>query len=85
MEWTVDRLNMAPKMGGEQHISKFDPASLRKLTHECGLRVDYFGTIYSISPFLSMISPRWAMRQLEGELKRRSSWGMILVTVGIKP
>ena len=85
MEWTVDRLNMAPKMGGEQHISKFDPASLRKLMNECGLRVDYFGTIYSISPFLSMVSPRWAMRQLEGELKRRSSRGMILVTVGIKP
>lgn len=85
MEWTVDRLNMAPKMGGEQHIRKFDPASLRGLMRECGLRAEYFGTIYLFSPFTSMLSPRWAMKQLAGELKRRSSLGMILVAVGVKP
>lgn len=85
MEWTVDRLNMAPKMGGEQHIRKFNPASLKNLIRECGLRADYFGTIYLLSPFTSMLSPRWAMKQLDGELKRRSSLGMILVAVGIKP
>ena len=31
LEWAVDRLNMAPKMAGEQHITRFDPASLRHL------------------------------------------------------
>jgi len=84
MEWTVDRLNMAPKMGGEQHISKFDPASLRNLMNECGLRAEYFGTMYLFSPFTSILSPRWAMKQLAGELKSRSSLGMILVAVGVK-
>ena len=84
MEWTVDRLNMAPKMGGEQHISKFDPASLRMLMRDCGLRADYFGTIYLLSPFISMLSAGWAMKQLAGELKSRSSLGMILVAVGVK-
>jgi SAM-dependent methyltransferase len=85
MEWTVDRLNVAPKMGGEQHIAKFDPPSLGNLMRACGLRAEYFGTIYLLSPFTSMISPRWAMKQLAGELKRRSSLGMILVAVGVKP
>lgn len=84
MEWTVDRLNMAPKMGGEQHISRFDLTSLRGLITACGLRVEYFGTIYLFSPFTSILSLRWAMKQLAGELKRRSSWGMILVAVGLK-
>ena len=62
MEWTVDRLNMAPKMG-----------------------VEYFGTIYGVSPFLSLLSPRWAMKRLGAELKSRSGLGMILVAVGVKP
>ena len=84
IEWTVDRLNMAPKMGGEQHISRFDPVSLMDLMRECGLHAEYFGTIYSLSPFASMLSPRLAMKQLAGELKRRSSLGMILVAVGVK-
>lgn len=85
MEWIVDRLSMAPKMGGEQHISKFDPASLTDLMIACGLRLEYFGTIYLLSPFTSMLSPRWALEQLAGELKRCSSLGMILVAVGVKP
>jgi ubiquinone/menaquinone biosynthesis C-methylase UbiE len=85
MEWTVDRLNMAPNMGDEQHISKFYPSTLRALMIESKLRLEYFGTMYTMSPFLSLISPRWAMRQLAGELNRRSSLGMILVAVGVKP
>jgi SAM-dependent methyltransferase len=85
MEWTVDRLNMAPKMGGEQHISKFYPSTLHSLMTESGLGVEYAGTIYGVSPFLSLLSPQWAMKRLEGELKHRSGLGMILVAVGVKP
>lgn len=85
MEWAVDRMNMAPKMAGEQHISKFHPASLRQLLNDCGLNTEYFGTIYMLSPFLSLVVPKWADAQLERELKSRSAFGMILVAVGVKP
>ena len=85
MEWTVDRLNMAPKMAGEQHISHFDPASLKKVLVESGLELEYFGTIYNLSPFLALVSAEQARRQLKRELDRRSSMGMILVAVGVKP
>jgi ubiquinone/menaquinone biosynthesis C-methylase UbiE len=85
MEWTVDLLNMAPKMAGEQHISRFQPASLRRILVESGLGLEYSGTIYSLSPFLSLVSPEWASRQLAREMARRSSWGMILVAVVVKP
>jgi 2-polyprenyl-3-methyl-5-hydroxy-6-metoxy-1,4-benzoquinol methylase len=84
MEWIVDLLDKAPKMAGEQHITRFYPSSLRQLLVESGLRTDYFGTIYSLSPFLSLVSPTWARRQLAGELARHSSLGMILVAVAVK-
>ncbi len=85
MEWAVDRLNMAPKMAGEQHISRFHPASLRRMVADSGLGLEYAGSIYNLSPFLSLVSPAWADRQLQGELKSRSPWGMILVSVARKP
>jgi 2-polyprenyl-3-methyl-5-hydroxy-6-metoxy-1,4-benzoquinol methylase len=85
MEWAVDRLNMAPKMGGEQHISRFHPASLRELLVGLGLTVEYFGSIYNLSPFLSLVSAEQARNQLQRELHNRSSLGMILVAVTIKP
>jgi ubiquinone/menaquinone biosynthesis C-methylase UbiE len=85
MEWTIDRLNMAPKMAGEQHITRFHPASLQQLLVDAGLRIEYFGTIYGLSPFLALVSLKWARRRLARELDRHSSLGMILVAVAIKP
>ena len=85
MERTVDMLNMAPKMAGEQHVSRFHPASLKHLLTEAGLNIEYFGTIYNLSPFLSLFSPKMANRQLDRELDGQSSLGMILVAVAIKP
>ena len=85
MEWAVDRLNMAPKMAGEQHLSHFHPSSLGRMLVEAGLNVEYSGSIYSLSPFLSLVSLKQAKRQLQRELDRRSALGMILVAVAIKP
>jgi ubiquinone/menaquinone biosynthesis C-methylase UbiE len=85
MEWAVDRMNMAPKMAGEQHISRFHPASLKEMLIGSGLKVDYAGSIYNLSPFLSLLSPERANRQLQRELDVRSAWGMILVAVAVKP
>ena len=84
MEWGVDRLKVAPRMAGAQHITRFGPASLRTLLAEAGVSIEYFGTIYGFSPFLAMLSFHWARRRLERELDRRSSLGMILVAMGVK-
>ena len=85
MEWAVDRLNMAPKMAGEQHISRFHPSSLTKMLVESGLHIEYAGSIYNLSPFLSLVSSERANHQLQRELSGRSPWGMILVAVAVKP
>ena len=84
MERAVDLLGRAPKMAGEQHIRQFTARSLRDLLDASGLSVDYSGTIYGLSPFLSMASTRWAMSRLRGEIAGRSSMGMVLVAVGVK-
>jgi 2-polyprenyl-3-methyl-5-hydroxy-6-metoxy-1,4-benzoquinol methylase len=85
MEWTIDRLNMAPKMAGEQHISRFHLSSLKKMFVDSGLEIEYAGSIYNLSPFLSMVSAEQANRQLQRELASRSALGMILVAVAVKP
>ena len=85
MEWMVDRSNKAPRMAGEQHISKFNPASLRRLLAECGLNIEYFGTIYNLSPFLSLVSQSSAEKQLDREMEHPSKLGMILIAVAVKP
>jgi 2-polyprenyl-3-methyl-5-hydroxy-6-metoxy-1,4-benzoquinol methylase len=85
MEWAVDRLKLTPKMAGEQHISAFKPLALRQLLITVGLEIEYFGTIYGLSPFLSLVSADWAHRRLSQELTRRSPYGMILVAVARRP
>jgi SAM-dependent methyltransferase len=84
MEWTIDRLNMAPKMAGEQHISRFHLSSLKRLLVEVGLELEYAGSIYNLSPFLSLVSTEQANRLLRRELSSRSTLGMILVAVAVK-
>lgn len=85
LEWLVDRLDLAPKMAGEQHISRFHSRSLRSLLEQAGLQVDYFGSIYFSSPFLALFSERLAYRNLETELESPSAPGMVLVAVAQKP
>ena len=85
MEWAVDRLGSAPKMAGEQHITRFHARPLRQLLLESGLRIQHFGTIYALSPFLALVSPALAYRRLAREIANKSSLGMILVAVASKP
>ena len=85
MERGVDLLKIAPKMAGAQHIAHFHPASFRRLLVESGLTIEDFGTIYGFSPFLALVSPTRASRQLMSEMNRRSSLGMIMVAVARKP
>jgi hypothetical protein len=52
---------------------------------EAGLEMEYSGSIYNLSPFLSLLSVKQAKRQLQRELDRHSALGMILVAVAVKP
>ncbi len=52
---------------------------------ESGLTIEYAGSIYNLSPFLSLVSAEGAKRQLQRELDGHSALGMILVAVAVKP
>jgi hypothetical protein len=52
---------------------------------ESGFHLDYAGSIYTLSPFLSLFSQEQANRWLQRELSGRPRWGMILVAVAVKP
>ena len=84
LERTVDLLKMAPAMAGEQHVTRFTPSSLRRLLLESDLELEHFGTIYGLSPFLSLLSAQWARNRLARELASRSPSGMILAALAVK-
>ena len=84
MERTIDLLKMAPRMAGEQHITRLHPASLRGLLVESGLGVERLGTIYGLSPFVALASSNWARQRLTRELDNASALGMIVVAVAVK-
>jgi hypothetical protein len=71
-------------MAGDQHITRVHPSTLRRLLFATSLHLEDFGSIYGLSPLLAFCSTRWARRQLSRELAR-SSLGMILVVVCVKP
>jgi SAM-dependent methyltransferase len=85
LEWVVDRSNLAPKMAGEQHITKFHAEQLEQMLSRAGLHVERVGSMYFLSPFLSVISSRLATRQLQTELEQGGRLGMILVAVARQP
>ena len=85
LETAVDKLGRAPKMAGEQHVSRFSANSLRALLDARGWKIDLFSSYYRRSPFLAIISRRWAERVLESELRRPSHRRMLLAVVAHKP
>jgi SAM-dependent methyltransferase len=85
LEWGIDRLGLAPKMAGEQHIAPFRADSLREILLASNLEIEKMGSIYSLSPFLALLSSRLAERALTQELRHLRGVGMILVAVARKP
>ncbi|MBN1303046.1 MAG: methyltransferase domain-containing protein [Anaerolineales bacterium] len=86
LEWLIDLFRLTPKMAGEQHISKFNLHSLQRILEHNGLDIEYMGSIYGLSPFLSFFSEKMAGQHLEKELEKSySSSGMILVAMAAKP
>ena len=80
------RIKVGKGIGGEYANRPFDERSAPKapawLVKTLG--IEYFGTIYNLSPFLSILFPSLAKRQLDRELDSRTSLGMILVAVAVK-
>lgn len=86
VEWLADQSRMVAKMGGgEQHVQKFSPRSLAGMFQQAGFETLRLGTFYHFSPFVSLVSNRWAEALLAREIHSRDLGGMIIYHLGRKP
>ncbi len=81
LEYLIDHLGGAAKMGGAQHITRFHPRSLRAALEDNGFRVLRSGSVYHLSPFLSPLAPQLAERLYAWEARQGNRWGPILFSV----
>lgn len=69
MEFLVDKVEMFPKLWGEQHKVKFTKKRLRKVLEKNGYHVTMIGTFGLISPFIALFGTKIADLVLKFEVK----------------
>ena len=84
LEFASDLFKMTPKMGGEQHISKFSKAKLKKLLIKNNFKIAKIRTFYLISPFVSVFSGKLAKIAFKIETKQNIFPGMLIYTIAKK-
>jgi ubiquinone/menaquinone biosynthesis C-methylase UbiE len=85
VEWLADQSRMVAKMGdGEQHVQKFSPRSLADIFQKAGFETMRLGTFYHFSPFVSLLSSKWAESLLAREVQSGDRGGMIIYYLGQK-
>ncbi len=84
LEFVSDLFHLTPKMKGEQHISKFNKKSMKKLMNSLGFNVKKLKTFYFISPFIYIISKNLAKRSFYNEIQSNILPGMLLYTLAQK-
>lgn len=81
VEFVIDSLNLTPPMKGEQHISKFNPITLRNELERHNLKVEKMGSFYLFSPFINLLSANVAICVLNLELRIDLLPGMLIYAV----
>jgi dolichyl-phosphate beta-glucosyltransferase len=81
LEFLIDHLGGAAEMGGKQHITRFHARSLQAALEANGFHVLRRGSVYHLSPFLSLVAPALAERVFEWESRRGGNLGPILYAV----
>jgi hypothetical protein len=61
IEWSMDVLHLAPRMAGDQHVSRFTARRLRAAARKAGLEVVKVGRFCGLAPFVSVLSWKLAM------------------------
>jgi ubiquinone/menaquinone biosynthesis C-methylase UbiE len=84
IEFLADTLRLAPEMVGGEHISKYHRRTLAEALQQAGFVIDRHGTFNHLSPFVSLISERWAERLYHWELQPNRRGGNLLYALGKK-
>jgi hypothetical protein len=76
---------LVPEMVGGEHISKYHRRTLAALLTEAGFVIERIGTFNHLSPFIALLSERWAERLYHWEIKEGRPGGNLLYAVCRKP
>src|SRR6266511_409752 len=78
IEFLADTLRLAPEMAGGEHISKYHWRTLADLLTMAGFAIQKMGTFNHLSPFLALLSERWAEHLYHWELREGRVGGNLL-------
>jgi 2-polyprenyl-3-methyl-5-hydroxy-6-metoxy-1,4-benzoquinol methylase len=84
LEFTMDRLGLAPPLSGHQHVSRFTRSRLRRRLSDAGLDVRRLHTFCTVAPFLAILGWRFAERVARAEQRWDLPWGNLLLAIAEK-
>jgi glycosyltransferase involved in cell wall biosynthesis/precorrin-6B methylase 2 len=85
LENAMDLLNLAPRLKGSQHVTKFDIGTLSRFLEENGFKTEKKGSIYSLSPFYSIFSGKLADKAFLREVNSGGNRGALAYCIAVKP
>lgn len=85
IEKTIDVFKLAPKMSGEQHVSKPTRRKLENLAGSCGLETVVMSRVFGLAVFLSLFGWKFAEKVNDFETITGSLFGSHLCAVLRKP
>jgi 2-polyprenyl-3-methyl-5-hydroxy-6-metoxy-1,4-benzoquinol methylase len=85
IEFLADTLRLAPGMVGGEHISKYHQRTLADALSAAGFVIKTLGTFNHLSPFVALLSDRWAESLYHRELTMHWPGGNLLYALCEKP
>jgi len=84
VEWTMDRLHLAPPMEEHQHVTRLDRRLVRQLLENSGFRVEKLRTKCFLAPWTALLSQDLSVWMHRKEMAREHPFGCVVVAVGRK-
>jgi len=84
IELLMDRLRLAPVMANEQHVTRFDRTTLKRMLDPADWRIVRLASFCTLAPFLSTVGWRLAKRCAELEDRADLKFGNLLLLVAIR-
>jgi 2-polyprenyl-3-methyl-5-hydroxy-6-metoxy-1,4-benzoquinol methylase len=85
IEFLADTVRLVPEMVGGEHISKYHQHTLAAILTVAGFAIERLGTFNHLSPFMALLSERWAERLYHWEIQEGRPGGNLLYAVCRKP
>lgn len=78
IEFFMDTLRLVPTIPGGAHICKYNRRMLEDALASAGFAIRQIGSFNHLSPFVAVMSDRWAERLYRWELKKSRAGGNLL-------